>query len=128
MKGYKPAVFVPLLLVAACSIAAQPGVSSEEAALAVLEKRLSAENLYPDGCIQIFPETAEQEGAAAPARFDFAVHEKHGDGCPGDPGTSPVRDRFAVEAETGSLLWMDFTSGDYVAFEEREKILSAGEE
>jgi hypothetical protein len=55
--------------------------------------------------------------------FDIAVRERHGNGCPGDPQTSPVRDRFRVE-HSGAIRWYDPIEGDYVDYAERAQRLS----
>ena len=39
--------------------------------------------------------------------FDFAIREKHGDGCPGDPNTAPIVDRFRVNRVTKNIQWYD---------------------
>lgn len=75
--------------------------------------------MYPDNCISIM---AEDGDAPAPDTFDFAVRERHGDGCPGDPQTSPVRDRFRVQAD-GTLLWYDVVNADFVDYAERARSL-----
>ncbi|OAX86569.1 hypothetical protein A7D16_03890 [Xanthomonas nasturtii] len=88
-------------------------------ALRVLEARLQSDRVYPDNCISIM---AEEDDAASPGAFEFAVHERHGDDCPGDPQTSPVRDRFRVQAD-GTLLWYDVVNADFVDYAERAKSL-----
>jgi hypothetical protein len=48
---------------------------------------------------------------------DVAVHERHGNGCKGDPNTAPIVDRFRVPAnKTQSLLIYDEVEGEYVPY------------
>ncbi|KHL53721.1 hypothetical protein [Xanthomonas cannabis] len=86
-------------------------------ALHVLEARLQSDHAYPDNCISIIDEDGDVPSTDA---FDFAVRERHGDGCPGDPQTSPVRDRFRVQAD-GTLLWYDVVNADFVDYAERAR-------
>lgn len=100
---------------------AAPAPATENAAQAralhVLETRLQSDKVYPDNCISIM---AEQDDPPTPDAFEFAVHERHGDGCPGDPQTSPVRDRFRVQAD-GTLFWYDVVNADFVDYAERAR-------
>lgn len=50
------------------------------------------------------------------AWFEFAVREKHGGGCVGDPDTAPIVDRFRVMRSTGKLLWYDVVEDAYVPY------------
>ncbi|MBB4130305.1 MULTISPECIES: hypothetical protein [unclassified Xanthomonas] len=86
-------------------------------ALHLLEARLQGDQFYPDNCISILSEEAD---AGSPGALDFAVHERHGNGCPGDPQTSPVRDRFRVQAD-GKVLWYDVVNADFVDYAEHAR-------
>ncbi|AVQ06168.1 TPA: hypothetical protein HH295_13355 [Xanthomonas vasicola pv. zeae] len=97
--------------------AAPASDDAQTRALNALEARLQSDHVYPDNCIGIM---AEEGDAPSPESFDFAVRERHGDGCPGDPQTSPVRDRFRVQAD-GTLLWYDVVNGDFVDYAERAR-------
>ncbi|ATS50763.1 hypothetical protein XAP3CFBP6996_005435 [Xanthomonas citri pv. fuscans CFBP 6996] len=99
--------------------ATPPSDDAQARALEALEARLQGDHVYPDNCISIM---AEDGDAPAPDTFDFAVRERHGDGCPGDPQTSPVRDRFRVQAD-GTLLWYDVVNADFVDYAERARSL-----
>ncbi|AOD15821.1 hypothetical protein VB151_10755 [Xanthomonas fragariae] len=104
----KPAVAVP---------APNTSNDAEARALHVLEARLQSDHFYPDSCISIL---SEQSDAPTPDAFEFAVHERHGSGCPGDPQTSPVRDRFRVQAG-GKVLWYDVVNADFVDYTEHTR-------
>ncbi|PKV12806.1 hypothetical protein [Xanthomonas prunicola] len=104
----KPAVTAP---------AAPASDDAQTRALKMLEARLQSDHVYPDNCISLM---AEEGDAPSPDAFDFAVRERHGDGCPGDPQTSPVRDRFRVQAD-GTLLWYDVVNADFVDYSERAR-------
>ena len=109
-------------------------------ALDMLETRLAADHVYADAqCLQYDAETdaepvaddaaasppATTGAAAAPAAIEFAVREKHGDGCPGDPQTAPVRDRYRVE-RSGAILWYDVAEGDFVGYAQRTRDRAGG--
>ncbi|PPU01266.1 hypothetical protein [Xanthomonas arboricola] len=104
----KPAVSAP---------AATTGNDARARALDVLETRLQNDHFYPDTCISII---AEDDAEPAADAFDFAVRERHGNDCPGDPQTSPIRDRFRVQAD-GTLLWYDVVNADYVDYAEHAR-------
>ncbi|MBB5886668.1 hypothetical protein DYQ93_08605 [Xanthomonas sp. LMG 8992] len=100
----------------------------ENRAMDMLQARLSADHAYPDlQCLGYAVEDGEDAAAsattsaaaapkaAAPAAIEIAVREKHGDGCPGDPQTEPVRDRFRVE-RSGAIQWYDVVDGDFVEY------------
>ncbi|MET0551365.1 MAG: hypothetical protein ABW002_19075 [Xanthomonas sp.] len=99
----------------------------ESRAMEMLQARLSADHAYPDlQCLGYAVEDASADDAAAdagaagsaasgPAAIEIAVREKHGDGCPGDPQTEPVRDRFRVE-RSGAIRWYDVVDGDFVDY------------
>lgn len=69
-------------------------------------KRSTAYRIHGD-CLSLLVEESEL------AFFGIAVHEKHGDGCPGDPATSPVVDRFRVDVATGAIRRYDVVEDGY---------------
>src|SRR5436190_5462075 len=76
------------------------GVVSENQAVKLLQKQLNA-NLSGRGlswkCLDLLTEDA-------PARwYQYALQEKHGGGCPGDPDTSPIIDRYRVNKGSGAI-------------------------
>jgi hypothetical protein len=97
--------------------AAPTGNDARARALDVLETRLQADHFYPDNCISIVEEDDAEPAADA---FDFAVRERHGNECPGDPQTNPVRDRFRVQAD-GTVLWYDVVNADFVDYAEHAR-------
>ncbi|AVY65589.1 lipoprotein [Xanthomonas translucens pv. undulosa] len=107
-------------------------------ALDMLQTRLAADHVYADApCLQYAAETdadpVAADAAASPspsteyaaAAIDVAVREKHGDGCPGDPQTAPVRDRYRVE-RSGAILWYDVAEGDFVGYAQRARGSAGG--
>ncbi len=48
--------------------------------------------------------------------FDFAIHEKHGGACPGDPDTTPIVDRFRVNRSTHKIQWLEPAEGEYLPY------------
>ncbi|WP_369939959.1 hypothetical protein [Xanthomonas medicagonis] len=99
----------------------------EHRAMDLLQARLAADHAYPD--LQCLRYAAEDEGEAdaapAPAAIEIAVREKHGDGCPGDPQTEPVRDRFRVE-RSGAIRWYDVVDGDFVDYAQWQQQRAGG--
>jgi hypothetical protein len=121
----------------AAAAAPPPAALDEIRALDMLQTRLAADHVYADAqCLQYAAQTdaeaasvADEAGAAPPASTDvaieFAVREKHGDGCPGDPTTAPVRDRYRVE-RSGAILWYDAAEGDFVDYAQRARDSAGG--
>ncbi|MCC4596311.1 hypothetical protein NRY95_16690 [Xanthomonas campestris pv. phormiicola] len=143
-----PPAAPPQAPAAAAAPAAAPATGDAPAAafdqtraLDMLETRLAADHVYADAqCLQYAAETdaepAVDDASAAPsattepasaasAAIDFAVREKHGDGCPGDPQTAPVRDRYRVE-RSGAILWYDVAEGDFVGYAQRARDNAGG--
>lgn len=89
--------------------------AASDHALALLMDRLQHDKVYPDNCVSVM---ADDDDDGSDGGFDFAVRERHGDGCPGDPQTSPVRDRYQVGTD-GRIGWYDITEGEYVDYAER---------
>jgi len=48
--------------------------------------------------------------------IDFGIHEIHGGGCPGDPLTSPIVDRFRVMRASHAILWFDLPDDEYIDY------------
>ena len=86
---------------------------SEDQAVDLLAKKVNADGLYPASrqgeCLSFAIEQRLDE------RYEIAVREKHGEGCPGDPGTGPVLDRFEVQGD-GKLRRYDPIAGAYVDY------------
>lgn len=111
---------------------------NENRAMALLQARLAADRAYPDlQCLGYAVEEDEDEAASAtasapaatkasaPAAIEIAVRERHGDGCPGDPQTEPVRDRFRVE-RSGAIRWYDVVDGDFVDYAQWQRQQAGG--
>jgi len=82
----------------------------EENALNVLVSQIQKDKLY-DGwtnlaCLSFITEENTKR------YFDFAIHEKHGGKCPGDPSTAPVVDRFRVNRMAHKIEWFEPTEGE----------------
>lgn len=52
---------------------------------------------------------------STPQRIEVAVHEQHGDGCPGDPATMPVLDRYRIDRASGAIERYDVAEDEYRA-------------
>ncbi len=59
-------------------------------------------------CLQFMVEQQDEK------LTEIAMREKHGDGCPGDPQTSPVIDRFRIEKASGNILRYDIVEDQYL--------------
>jgi len=85
---------------------------TERQALDVLVSRIKMDKLYDSrapnlSCLLFLTEEKAKN------YFDFAIREKHGDGCPGDPDTAPIVDRFRVNRVTRSIQWYDPIEGEF---------------
>ena len=108
--GSRNAVALTVLGKALASAACAAAASLDETgAVNRLQQELkrSADYRAHGDCLSLLVEESE------PAYFGIAVYEKHGDGCPGDPATMPVLDRFQVDAATGALRRYDTVEDRY---------------
>jgi hypothetical protein len=48
--------------------------------------------------------------------FDIAIREKHEGKCLGDPGVSPIVDRFRVFRHAKKILWFRPNDGEFVSY------------
>ncbi|GHH58844.1 hypothetical protein [[Pseudomonas] boreopolis] len=96
-------------------------VRDAEQALQRLTARLERDKVYPDACNAYVLESGDGDGDRS---FDIAVRERHGEGCPGDSQTTPVRDRFRV-GRNGRIHWYDPIEGEFVDYAERAQRLKA---
>lgn len=82
----------------------------EENALKALVSQIQKDKLYDSwtnlACLTFITEENTKR------YFDFAIHEKHGGKCPGDPNTAPVVDRFRVNRLTPKIEWFEPTEGE----------------
>ena len=110
---------------AATELASVPGGSAQPlpasckftdvySAVKLLKGRIASEKLYSSrtilDCLAFKAEKCDAEAV------DMAVHEIHGGICKGDPGTSPVVDRFRVDTNSEQMEWYD-AAGDLLPFE-----------
>ena len=98
-------LFLSLVIVFPCSNALSQNQLTEEQALDILVAQIQKDKLYDSwttlSCLSFFTEEKTKD------YFDFAIHEKHGGRCPGDPNTWPIVDRFRVNRVTGKVQWYD---------------------
>jgi hypothetical protein len=90
------------------------GVSSEADAIDAVREATAARNLYADvndsKCLGYVVESRSASDV------DIVIHENHGGPCGGDPGVSPVRDRFKVILGSGNIQRYDPVEGEYAEF------------
>lgn len=61
-------------------------------------------------CLLFFTEEKTKD------HFDFAIREKHGGQCAGDPNTSPIVDRFRVDRLTKNIQWYEPVEGEFLPY------------
>jgi hypothetical protein len=106
----------PASRAAAETAASSPtGTGRETQALALLMERLKADGVYARRlrleCIETMTEDVQ------PDEIEFALHEKHDAHCGGDPGVSPVVDRYRVYAQAGRIEWYDVADDEWRAYD-----------
>ena len=84
---------------------------TEQQALDILVAQIQKDKLY-DGwatlsCLLFSTEEKTKD------HFDFAIREKHGGQCAGDPDTSPIADRFRVDRLTKKIQWYEPVEGEF---------------
>lgn len=93
------------------TVQAQPtyNTPNEEEAVSKLIDYIEKSRIYPNSlrCASII---LEDEGSHF---FQYAIQEKHGNGCPGDPMTSSVRDRFRLFPNSNVILQYDVISDEW---------------
>ena len=108
---FKSGLFFLLLVLLIVSPASAKNPLDEEHALDALVSRIQKDKLYDSwtsvACLSFFTDEKTKN------YFDFAIHEKHGGECPGDPITWPVVDRFRVNRWTGEIQWHEFVEGEF---------------
>jgi cytochrome c len=107
------ALFVLAVLAAGCSRTSPdaPKQLSEQQALDLLVKQLKAHRVADLECLSFMDESDHPSNGKA-AQWDFAAHEIHNARCGGDPGVSPVRDRYRIDA-AGKVLVYNAAETDY---------------
>ena len=116
-------VIVLAVLAAGCSRSAPdqpvrhvnpPRQISEQQALDLLVTQLKAHRVADLDCLSFMTESdAPANGKAV--QWEFAAHEIHNERCGGDPGVSPVRDRYQVKA-SGKILVYNAAEGEFAPF------------
>ena len=83
---------------------------SEEGASQLIFKHLE-KALPPRGlsirCVSLFTEETTR------LFYQFAVREKHGEKCPGDPAVAPLVDRFRVIKKNGKIQRYDVVNDSW---------------
>ncbi len=99
------------LVVAAAILFGCTRAPEQDATTAALVEIVKKDEQYADWikieCVQFVTEAQDER------QTDIAMREKHGEGCPGDPATSPVIDRFRVEKASGAILRYDVIEDNY---------------
>ena len=88
---------------------------TEEKSLSILIAQIKKDKLYDSfsqnlKCISFHTEEQTKE------YFAFALREKHGGQCEGDPNTAPIVDRYRVTKKNSDILLYDPIEGDFVPY------------
>jgi hypothetical protein len=114
MISFHIAFLVLFLALLTATTAGAGMLLDERGALDVLVSQIRKDRLYDSwtslSCL-FFMTEAKTKGY-----FDFAVHEKHGGACPGDPVTAPVVDRFRVNRLTRRIQWIEPGEGRLLSY------------
>jgi hypothetical protein len=113
LKAGRARITAAMLLVFAAT-GAYAAALTEKEALDKLDKTVWSDGLYKSwtkpACLSLVVEEKQAK------YFDVAIMEKHGSGCPGDPATSPVVDRYRVYREKDQILWYEPAEGEYQSY------------
>lgn len=89
---------------------------NEKQALDMLVKKIQEDKLYDSwttmACLSFV--TEEDEDADY---VDFAIRERHVEGCPGDPETAPIVDRFRVSRTKKIIQWYSAMEDQWLPYE-----------
>jgi len=106
-------LFFSVLVVFPCSDVSTGDRLTEQQALDILVSQIQKDKLYDSwttlSCLSFYTEEKTKD------YFDFAIHEKHGGKCPGDPNTWPIVDRFRVNRLTKKIEWYN-TEGEILPY------------
>jgi hypothetical protein len=107
-------LLIPLLILFPYSNILAGNQVTEKQALDTLEEQIKKDKLYDNrltfSCLLFITEETTEN------YFDFAVHEKHGGECQGDPNTSPIVDRFRINRITKEIQWYDVVEDGFVPY------------
>lgn len=107
--------FLPLLLLLCIGdVVSAKDLLDEKHALNLLVSRIRKDRLYDNWTSVACLSFATEEKTKL--YFDFAILERHGGTCPGDPLTSPVVDRFKVHRSTQQIEWFDSAEDEYLPY------------
>jgi hypothetical protein len=87
-------------------VRSQSTLTSGDRAVSLLTTKIKKDGIYnwtKLGCLHF---NASEDGQF----YLIEIREKHGNGCPGDPGVIPIVDRFRVNRQDGNVLWYNLLS------------------
>lgn len=120
IRQFRVGLLVLLLVLIIVNPANAKNPLDEKHALDVLVQQIKKDKLYENwtrlACLSFVTEGNTQNS------FDFAIHEKHGGECPGDPNISPVVDRFRVYRLTHKIQWFEPAEGEFKPYKAILKI------
>lgn len=90
-------------------------VNDADKAIELLANQLTQDKIYSKNALNCLSFALDKESQTY---FDLDLMEKHGNGCPGDPNTAPVVDRFRVYRANGAIQWYNLISDQYLAYEQ----------
>ena len=87
---------------------------TEQQAQDILAAQIQKDKLYDSwtalSCLFFLAEEKTKD------HFDFAIREKHGGRCAGDPNTSPIVDRFRLDRLTKKIQWYEPAEGEFLPY------------
>lgn len=107
-------LFLSLIVVFPYSNVLAGNQLTEQQALDILVSQIQRDKLYDSwttlSCLSFMTEEKTKD------HFDFAIFEKHGGQCAGDPNTSPIVDRFRVDRLTKKIQWYEPVEGEFLPY------------
>ena len=107
-------LLLSLLVVFACQNVFGENQLTEQQARDILVAQIQKDKLYDSwttlSCLFFLTEEKTKD------HIDFAIREKHGGQCAGDPNTSPIVDRFRVDRLTKKIQWYEPVEGEFLPY------------
>ena len=88
---------------------------SENEALSLLTNTIVQDSLYDSfttlECLDFYNEEVTKE------YVEFSIREIHGNGCEGDPSTSPRVDTYKIIRQSKNIFYQDWKDSSYIPYD-----------